>query len=79
MAGPKHILIVDNNGNVRDVIVDMLQYRGYRVNTSTVPTTDIGFALARRRSASRWKPTRANAARRGADKSEIASSQHAHR
>jgi hypothetical protein len=28
MAGPKHILIVDDNGDVRD----MLQYRGYRVN-----------------------------------------------
>jgi PleD family two-component response regulator len=44
MAGPKHILIVDDNGDVRDVIVDMLQYRGYRVNASMVPTTDIGFA-----------------------------------
>jgi hypothetical protein len=57
MAGPKHILIVDDNDDVRDVIVDMLRYRGYRVNTSMVPTTDIGFALPGRRSASRGKPS----------------------
>jgi DNA-binding NtrC family response regulator len=34
MAGQKHILVVDDDGGVRDVIVDMLQERGYRVNSA---------------------------------------------
>jgi DNA-binding NtrC family response regulator len=34
MAGQKHILVVDDDGDVQGVIVDMLQERGYRVNSA---------------------------------------------
>ena len=36
MAGQaKHILVVDDNGDVRDVIVDTLQEHNYRVSAAT--------------------------------------------
>jgi len=31
----KHILVVDDNGDVRDVIVDILQEQNYRVSSAT--------------------------------------------
>ena len=34
MAGQKHILVVDDDGDVRDTIVNMLQERGYRVSSA---------------------------------------------
>jgi DNA-binding NtrC family response regulator len=34
MADQKHILVVDDDGDVRAIIVDMLQERGYRVDSA---------------------------------------------
>lgn len=34
MAHPKHILVVDDDGDVRNVVVDMLREHGYRVSAA---------------------------------------------
>jgi len=35
MGQSKHILVVDDNGDVREVIVDILQEQNYRVSTAS--------------------------------------------
>jgi CheY-like chemotaxis protein len=35
MGQSKHILVVDDNGDVREVIVDVLQLQNYRVSTAS--------------------------------------------
>jgi DNA-binding response OmpR family regulator len=35
MGQSKHILVVDDNGDVREVIVDILQQQNYRVSTAS--------------------------------------------
>ena len=35
MGQSKHILVVDDNGDVREVIVDVLQEQNYRVSTAS--------------------------------------------
>jgi two-component system, OmpR family, response regulator len=34
MAPPKHVLVVDDDGDVRDVIVEILQSENYRVSSA---------------------------------------------
>ncbi len=35
MGQPKHILIVDDDGDVRDVIIEVLRNYGYRVGSAS--------------------------------------------
>jgi len=35
MGQSKHILVVDDNGDIRDVLVDILQEQNYRVSTAS--------------------------------------------